>query len=222
MNSQMRKGKIGVVLAVAVLFTAAAQGLRAAVVDWTAVDNTALTYEDGTPAPSSTLIFIGEFLLDDAQVTANIANWLDADFRNANMRIFGSGVAATSAGNTPGLFQLQSDNDNPIFAGKPIGLLAVDVGAQQVGAYKSTLSSWVFPTDADTEGTTAIDIQQLITNDAQALFLIGAPGGGGGTTGDFGGFIFQSSVRMETIPEPTTAVLVGMSLLGVVAIRRRK
>jgi len=209
-------------IAAAVLLTVQTGRVNAAVVDWTAVENTALTYEDGTPAPSSTLLFIGEFLIDDAAVATQLADWLNPAFRDANFRTFGSGEASTSAGNTPGLFQLQSDNDAVVFYGKRISLLAVDVGAQQVGAYSSSLPGWFFPTDADTEGTTAIDIQQLINSPLDAAFIIGSAGSGGLTGGDFGPFEFRSSVRLVLVPEPTTALMVGMGLLGILSIRRRK
>jgi len=137
------------------------------------------------------------------------------------------GTTLTGTGGNVGIFSGSVNAPDAGFAHNQIYLVAfnnatgtVTPGVTQLGIFvvnDSTVPSWKFPATADIPNSTAIDLQDLFTGNSGAL--VSAATVVYGSTGTDGGT--YSLAELKVVPEPSTWMLVGTGLLGLLGLRRR-
>ncbi len=206
--------KTVIVTAVALAVTALTGRTYATTVDWSAQE-AAVVQLDNSLVPGASLIQIGFFDISDATIQANQT---DVSFLVSHFTVFDSAAVGDGFGGTAGFWTTGSgdiaDAGN-VFKDQAIALWVFNAptanSATQHGIYKASNSSWIFPDDAAIVDSVTIDLIQVDNIVVGAVGPILFPGQGD-----------VKSFQLAAIPEPTTAVLVGMSMLGVLAMRRRK
>jgi len=192
---------------------------------------------NGSPVPAGDAVYMGNFGANsDATIAALAAGnqltpasyaTLVADFVPLNgtaLQLMGTGTgnpAATSGGAIAAAFT----GTNPSFASTAIYVMVVNTntttGASQVGVFKGD-STWTYPLNM---ATTSISID---TDNALTAPLIGTFATVAGTQVPFNessngaGNSTVGLLKLDPIvPEPSTYLLVGTGLLGLLGLRRR-
>lgn len=183
-----------------------------------------------------TSVLVGGFeSLTSAQVRENAQ---DYNFLLENFAIWGG--TQIGAGDTPeGLFspEIPLVNSVPSLAGKQIYILVVAgtnnstpqaslFSAFQVGLYYFDMAlnaNWAFPSDAGAPGFTTIDIADLTVDNAGTTLKEGAQVVLGGFGADDNNTIEGAkNFSLAAVPEPSAAVLLGLTLAGVAGFWRRR
>ena len=199
----MINGLKGLVVFGVAVMTAATVRAADITVGWTA-DNVGIALEDGTAVPQGDLIQIGRFTTAPTVGSPDLSNFVVFDSST-----MGAGF------NVDGFFDVSSTEDEAGFANQQIYLVVFNaplaVNATQLGIYTWSTSNWFYPESTDIPNSTAVNTVE-ITSSAGVIF-------GNTTEGVPDG---NSFLRLAVIPEPSTAVMVGLgSLLGAFLRRRR-
>lgn len=190
--------KITAVAAVVGLFATTSQAGNITV-NWGATTAGLVLADLSTLAPADTQIQIGVFTGPLALGVFDLSSFVP--FATGHVTDgFGAGF--------DGFFSIPSTDDEAGFATQQIYLVAQNTTLNQGGIYTSP--NWKFPQSVDIPNSTDIDLGDV--EEAGVIFGQGPVVGGP----------VNKLIAMKVIPEPTTGVLVGLSLLGVVGLRKRK
>jgi hypothetical protein len=211
----------------AIVCVASAARVYAATIALGADDTTYFGLANGNALPAPDAVYMGEFTITDTQIaalmsggTVSAANYatLVSDFVPLNGTGFqpigtGTGGDAGSIGAT--------------FASGAIHLLVVNtattVGASQVGVFTGS-ALWAFPASMAT-GSTSIDTDNALTAPLIGAYAASLDAASKGYTfdADSGNDLGNiAALELATVvPEPSTYLLVGTGLLGLLALRRR-
>jgi len=195
--------------------------------------STGLYLNDGS------LVEMGQFSISDAAISAlapgNIMTpaayaTLLSDFVPLSGGTFaigiGTGTSAVAADKNSGAISATFSGTNPGFASGPIYVLVINSNttgnATQVGVFRGD-STWTFPANM-ASGSASIDTDQALTAPLIGTFAgsqNGALNGYNNTDGNQNATVGQ--LRLDAIvPEPSTWMLVGTGLLGLLGLRRRR
>lgn len=195
---------------------------------------------DGTDLPVGSLVRAGFFDISDSLITQNSTSAAGLTFLNQHFTEFAVAHIGEGVGGNAGFF---SNTDNlsgataTTLAGQQIYLWAfasVDntsdalsfTTAFQTGIFYIPLASdadWKFPTDPDL-GSTTIGLRDLTDTATSTTLLAGARLLAGSFPGDAGhvsSLNGKPNFVLANVPEPTSAMLLGMGALGLLARRRR-
>jgi hypothetical protein len=193
---------------------------KADTIGWAAAATTGLQLADGTTAvPVGDFIAVGYFAsggIDrtDAQIASDSFATLQANFKQ-----FGPGAIGDGTG-VPGTFTETSSNLDPLFnPPHRIYIWVVDNPVLASATQQAVISApgnpnWVWAVQPD--GVNSIDI-----SDPLVAAIIGSAGAANdpNLTGNGIPNAFNLAV---IVPEPSTVTLVGLGLLGLLPIRRRR
>ncbi len=215
----------------AVIATSCFSGMvLAGTVDWVAqgayltrADGTTLT--DGTTVGSEAFIEMGYFTITDGAVIAGKTDpaTLSGSFVVLQTDMVGDFGGSPDQAN--GLWgsefngSFDSGTGNGAFhaaVGKNIYVWAFNGNAFNTGGEQGIYKfAGTFPSDTPTIGAGGAELAELLTG---GTILAGSIGAGtvNGALGDMG------HINLETIPEPSTYLLVISGLLGMLAVRRRR
>jgi hypothetical protein len=144
----------------------------------------------------------------------------------AGFTVFGSTLTGTGA--SAGVISAALTGPDGVWTHNQIYLVtfnAATVGAAtQEGIFDvgdASNSKWKFPATADTLNTTSIDVQDLFLAGGSASLATGAQVVFGGVGTDPSG-PFSLAETATIVPEPSTWMLVGTGLIGLLGLRRRR
>ncbi len=196
-------------------------------VNWGSQDATPYTLADGsTLVPQGDLIEVGYFSTTAGLTTLNTAVQNLANFTSYATGAVGDGFA----------FDGFAGEDNDVsgwgFQHQQIYLVAFNAStaaaATQMGVWSVTFGSananqagWRFPSDSDIPNDTSVDMDDLTLAPGTADGALATGANiwlGTGTTADGNGGMDLA----QLVPEPSTYMLVGTGLIGLLAIRRRR
>jgi len=185
-------------------------------VNWATSQNTFIADNTGSlNYLSGDLIEVGAFTSGPTIGSSSLANFV----------VFGTTLSATGLG--AGSFSASHNGSDVGFAHTQIYLVAFNnatgIGATQEGIYfvnDANNANWKFPAASDTITTTTFDLQDLFTNGTTAQPAAGATVVFGSTGVDTSGP--SNMVELKVVPEPSTWMLVGTGLLGLLGLRRRR
>lgn len=210
----MNKTMKSAIVAAATLMAAISSQAANITVTWDAFQSTGVALAGGgiTPVPQGNTIQIGYFTIAPTIGSSSLANfvpWATSTINDGFDGFWSTSSTLDEAATATGV------NGGQIY-------LVVQAPGSQLGIYSSSLSSWKFPTSASVPNFTSIDLQDLVT---------GAGTAGNALAGSaqiiFGSGVFfnagdsSSYLKLGVVPEPSTALLVGAGLLGLVGLRRR-
>jgi hypothetical protein len=225
-------------VAAAVVCVASAH-VYAATVNFAADDSNFFGLANGTPVPVGDAVYIGQFSISDAAVSALEAggtvsqanyNTLVSDFVPLNvtaLQLMGTGTGNPPDATSAGAIASAWLGTNPAFANGAIYVMVVNsattVGASQVGVFRGD-TSWTFPA-VMTTGSVGIDTDNALTAPLIGSFV----GGLAGTTvpfnesanGSGNSTIGLLELAPIAVPEPSSVMLVVTGLLGMLGLRRR-
>jgi len=185
-------------------------------VNWGAGDITGISLANGTPLPLGDLIEIGRFTGTPTVGNPSLANFT----------VFGTTLSGSGA-NPPGYFAQVSTFDEGGFGHSNIYVVAFNAAtagaATQEGIWTLAAANWVFPKASDTPNSTSFDFEELVNNPGNSASFKNTAtkvyGGAPIQSTDFGASTY---LPLQTIvPEPSTWLLVGTGLLGLLGLRRR-
>lgn len=217
MNKVMRYMVVGL-MAAGVAVTSYAGNITVAAA---AAQNTYLGDSLGNYTPAGWLIEFGTFSVAPVDnVLPNLANFTPW--------VAGSGFTG-GAGGDFNIGGTADDTTPQNVKNQQIYLVAFNnasgVGYTELGVYyvnKASKPAWAFPDSANfPNDTTAIDIQDLLATPDGVSTALGTGAhivwGSSAVLGDT-----YNQIRLAVVPEPSTVILVGLGLLGLVGLRRRK
>ncbi len=100
-------------------------------------------------------------------------------------------------------------------------MYVVVTSGSDLGIFSSSLLNWKFPKSTDFPNSTLIELEDLVTNPGTAGNALAASAQIIFGSGVFYNGAGESFLKLATVPEPSTAMLVGAGLLGLVGLRRR-
>jgi len=214
--------------AIALLCATSGRVYANATIEMTATDSNYVALANGQMLPSGDLIELGQFSISDSAVSAlasgnslsqaNYATLLSDFIPLANGISQGTAGSATVAGSA-GAYDISFTGNNAGFANGGAYLLvfnaATSGAANQVGVFKNG----TFPGDM-TAGTKANDLDTgtiLLGSYTAATSVDNA------WNDDVVGNPVINTFNLDTVvPEPSTYMLVGSGLIGLLAMRRRR
>jgi hypothetical protein len=142
-----------------------------------------------------------------------------------NFTVFGTTL--TQSGASAGVFSFSKTASDTGFLHLQIYVVvfnnATGVGATQEGIYlvdDTIKTNWKFPATADFPNSTSIDMQDLFVNGTGVTLAPGASVVFGSVERD--AFNADNMVKLALVPEPSTWMLVGTGLMGLLGLRRRR
>ena len=212
----------------ALVFAFTVASAPAASIAWSATPAAFYGFDlfSGADVPVGALVRVGNFNITDTVIQQNALN---VTFLNSNFVEAGFTTIGTGAGNNPGFFSASSNYNAAatglagkqvyfwVFSGTTVG------NSAQIGIFYQPLannSTWAFPSDTPTPGSTTVAISDLIsaspdTLRAEAKVVVGTFGPGTSTlTG-------RRAFTLSNIPEPGSAILALAGGLTMLARRRR-
>jgi hypothetical protein len=210
--------------------------------DWGARVSNGIGNAGGTPLPngSGDLIWIGHFTLTNAQIAANATNpafllsnfviyassfpgentpggpgsasdgyWLkqsQTSTASAGTGAFGT-LTGTNIQNTAVYYWIWNQTTTTVTPTTQYGIFTDPAGAN------GSSSQWIFPSD-NTTGNVIVPDLSNVPHDASGI-LWGSYGTGTSRDGS------SPLYNLALIPEPSTLALLGVGIIGIVAIRRR-
>jgi len=225
---EMNKGiKFLVVAALAAGTAVSSYAAGNTVANWSAGDITGLSLQGTTNgiAPGS-LIEIGVFTVAPTVGSPSLAGFVP----------FAASITAVGTGGQPNGFwnTIFSTNNDAAYAtlqayivafNAPTTNAATQEGIYTLGAGNSASASWIFKHGTDIPNFISPDIEQLVSNPGAAVPTLG-PGanivyGSGPVDDSVDGYTFLQ-LKNIVVPEPSTYMLVGTGLLGLLGLRRRR
>jgi len=217
-------------LVVGLAATGLALSVRAANIteSWSANDVTGLSLAGGTNGlPAGDLIEIGVFSVAPTVGSPSLANFT----------AFSASTTAVASGGDPNGFwpAVVKTASDAGFASQQAYMVAFNAptagAATQEGIYYLTgvhlapgaAGQWVFQSSADLNTEATPDIEDLIVSPGTAGATLAATAhivfGGGPVFDSKDSYTF---LQLQTVPEPSTYMLVGTGLLGLLGLRRRR
>jgi len=202
-------------------------------------DNTTFfSTSTGVYLNDGSLVEIGQFSISDAAISAlapgNVMTpaayaTLLSDFvpLNATFAIgIGTGTSASAGDKNSGAIAATFSGSNAGFAGGAIYALVINSNttgnATQVGVFRGD-ATWTFPLNM-ASGTANPDTDNALTSPLIGTYAASQPGAANGfneTDGNANSTVNQ--LRLDQIvPEPSTWMLVGTGLVGLLGLRRRR
>jgi len=187
-------------------------------VNFGAGDVTGISLAGGTtPLPVGDLIEVGAFLGTPPTVgSSSLANFV----------VFGTTLSG-SGGNPGGFFAGATTASEAGFGHSNLFIVAFNnatgVGYTQLGIWGQNSANWVFPKSTDIPSSTTVDMEQLVNNPGNsatfAATTVKVFGRSPQQSADFGGSTY---LPLQLVPEPSTWMLVGTGLIGLLGLRRRR
>jgi hypothetical protein len=163
---------------------------------------------------SGDLVEIGTFATTPTVGSASLAGFT----------VFGSTL--TDTGGSAGVFSFGQTASDTGFSHDQIYIVAFNnatgVNPTQEGIFyvgDASNSAWKFPATADVPNSTQVDIQDLFVSGSSVSLKPGATIVYGGATVD--AVNADNALELAVVPEPSTWMLVGTGLLGLLGLRRR-
>jgi len=226
---EMNKGIKQLIAVAAVAGLAASSYAGNITVNWSAFSNTGVALQGTTTGvPGGDFMEIGYWTGSSPTVGSSSLSgfvpWVTGQMGQGNAG--GPGFFSIASGPSPEQGTATGINTRQIYM--VIFNAATQGAATQMGIFSDTASNWEFPLSSSLTPTTGIDIENLVNNPATAgnslaagaqviygggpAFLASDPQNSGGPS---------SYMQLKVIPEPSTWVLVGTGLLGLLGLRRR-
>lgn len=204
--------------------------LSAATINWGAIQSNGFGSSNGVDLPRGDLVEIGSFLISDSQIQANIGN---TSYLTNNFVSFASGLIGDGTSTNGILAESSTANSTNINGHNIVGFqlyywvfnAATIAASTQQGIFYMNLANnanWAIPVQSPVPGSATTDITDLTTNSGSALAagatLVWGQFDTNSTTSALGGPLFIT----EVVPEPSTWALLGMGLMAILILARRK
>jgi len=227
-----------VAVAAAIVCVGSARVYAAATVAFGADDSNFFATSAGVYLNDGSLVEMGQFSISDAAISAlapgNVMTpaayaTLLSDFVPLNGTFalgIGTGTSAVAADKNSGALSGNFTGSNAGFAGGAIYVLVINSNttgnATQVGVFRGN-STWTYPANMNT-GNAGIDTDAALTSPLIGTFAGSQPGAGNGFNNNDGNAnATVGQLRLDAIvPEPSTWMLVGTGLVGLLGLRRRR
>ena len=196
--------------------------LSAAEVDWgNSTIGNGLGLADGTLVPAGDLVRVGSFDITPTQIAANASDlsYLNSNFTEFADTTVGSGNPFGDGSTPDGYWAATSINLTTTLgiAGDQIYYWAFNAStldaATQDGIFTDPSSAnWIFPADVAIPNSTTTDLGDVPSSPSGIIV-------GGYGTGDANGF---PEYDLEPVPEPSSLVMLGCAVAGVIVLKTRK
>lgn len=221
-------------VAAAIVCVASARVYAAASIQLAADDTTYFGLANGNALPAGSAVYMGQFSISDAAISAlapgntlTPASYAALVSAFIPLTVTPRNTIGTGALGDAGAITASYVGTNTTFQGGPIYLMVVNTsttaGATQAGVFRGD-SAWTYPANM-ASGAIQIDTDNALTSPLIGTYAASLNAAAKGYTYDAdsgNSFGTISAIQLDTIvPEPSTYVLVGTGLLGLLGLRRR-